>query len=110
MSALARERIGGLQSIAAEPPQPRVTMVGHRWDPATADLRRFLARNQISFNWLSPDAPEVSRLCPETSLPNGDGPAVRLADGEVMIAPQVRDVAERLGLQTSPRVGRLRRR
>jgi thioredoxin reductase (NADPH) len=28
---------------------------------------------------------------------------VRLADGEVMIAPQVRDVAHRLGLQTSPR-------
>jgi thioredoxin reductase (NADPH) len=28
---------------------------------------------------------------------------VRLANGEVMIAPQVRDVANRLGLQTSPR-------
>ena len=103
VSALARERIGGLQTIAAEPHQPRVTVVGPRWDPATADLRRFLARNQISFNWLSPDAPEVSRLFPETTLPNGNGPAVRLADGEVMIAPQVRDVAHRLGLQTSPR-------
>ena len=67
VSALARERIGGLQTIAAEPHQPRVTVVGPRWDPATADLRRFLARNQISFNWLSPDAPEVSRLFPETS-------------------------------------------
>ena len=32
VSALARERIGGLQSIAAEPPKPRVTLVGHRWD------------------------------------------------------------------------------
>ena len=103
VSPLARERIGGLQTIAAEPHQPRVTVVGPRWDPATADLRRFLARNQISFNWLSPDAPEVSRLFPETTLPNGNGPAVRLADGEVMIAPQVRDVAHRLGLQTSPR-------
>ena len=103
VSALARERIGGLQTLAAEPHQPRVTVVGPRWDPATADLRRFLARNQISFNWLSPDAPEVSRLFPETSLPNGNGPAVRLADGEVMIAPQVRDVAQRLGLQTRPR-------
>jgi hypothetical protein len=74
VSALARERIGGLQTIAAEPHQPRVTVVGPRWNPATADLRRFLARNQISFNWLSPDAPEVSRLFPETTLPNGNGP------------------------------------
>ena len=49
VSALARERIGGLQSIAAEPQKPRVTLVGDRWDPASGNLRRFLARNQISF-------------------------------------------------------------
>jgi thioredoxin reductase (NADPH) len=51
VSALARERMGGLQSIAAEPPTPRVIVVGHRWDTACGDLRRFLARNQISLNW-----------------------------------------------------------
>jgi thioredoxin reductase (NADPH) len=59
VSALARERIGGLQSIAAEPHRPRVTLVGHRWDVATTVLRNFLARNQISFQWLTPDAPEL---------------------------------------------------
>src|ERR1700722_14356214 len=59
VSALARERLGGLQSITAEPQKPRVTLVGHRWDTACGDLRRFLARNQISFNWLTPDAPEL---------------------------------------------------
>ena len=30
VSALARERIGGLQSIAPEPHRPRITLVGHR--------------------------------------------------------------------------------
>ncbi len=64
VSALARERLGGLQSIAAEPPTPRVTVVGHRWDTACGDLRRFLARNQISFNWVTPDAPELATLWP----------------------------------------------
>src|ERR1700722_2693702 len=59
VSALARERIGGLQSITAEPQKPRVTLIGHRWDTACGNLRRFLARNQISFNWLTPDAPEL---------------------------------------------------
>jgi hypothetical protein len=32
VSALARERIGGLQGITAEVPKPRVTILGHRWD------------------------------------------------------------------------------
>jgi len=50
IGALARERMGGLQSITAEPQKPRVTLLGHRWDTACGDLRRFLARNQISFN------------------------------------------------------------
>ena len=54
VGALARERIGGLQGIAAEPPKPRVTMVGHRWDTACVELRRFLARNQITFDWMTP--------------------------------------------------------
>ena len=62
--AVARERIGGLQSITDEPPKPRATIVGNRWDSACSDLRRFLARNQISFNWLTPDAQE--RKHPET--------------------------------------------
>ena len=64
VSALARERIGGLQSITDEPPKPRATLVGHRWDSATGNLRGFLARNQISFNWLTPDAPELATLWP----------------------------------------------
>src|SRR5262245_12838548 len=43
VGSLALARIGGLQGIAAEPPKPRVTMVGHRWDAACSALRHFLA-------------------------------------------------------------------
>lgn len=59
VGALARERIGGLQDIAAEPPAPRVNMVGHRWDAACGELRRFLDRNQITHDWVTPDAPDL---------------------------------------------------
>lgn len=103
VSALARERIGGLQSITDEPPKPRATLVGHRWDSACGDLRRFLFRNQISFTWLTPDAPELATAWPGSPPQEGDCPALRLTDGGVMARPQVRDVADRLGLQTSPR-------
>ena len=57
---LARERIGGLQGIAAEPRKARVTLVGQRWDSACLELRRFLVRNQITFDWLTPDDPHLS--------------------------------------------------
>jgi thioredoxin reductase (NADPH) len=103
VSALARERLGGLQSIAAEPHKPRVTLVGHRWDTACGNLRRFLARNQISFNWVTPDVPELSTLLPGDCPPDSDFPVLRFADGQVVVRPQARDVANRLGLQTSAR-------
>jgi thioredoxin reductase (NADPH) len=102
VSALARERMGGLQTIAAEPRKPRVTLLGERWDSECSNLRRFLARNQISFKWLTPDAPELAALWPGEVPSCGNGPVVRFSDGEVLGRPQVREIANRLGLQTSP--------
>jgi thioredoxin reductase (NADPH) len=103
IGALARERLGGLQSIAAESHEPRVTLIDHRWDTAGGNLRRFLARNQISFIWLTPDAPELSALWPKTRPPDSDFPLLRLADGRELIRPKVRDLANCLGLQTGAR-------
>ena len=59
MGALARERIGGLQKISEWPPKPRAKILGYRWERACGDLRRFLARNQISFEWITPDASDL---------------------------------------------------
>src|SRR5215831_9071808 len=38
IGALARERIGGLQGIAAEAPKARVILLGPRFDPACGDM------------------------------------------------------------------------
>jgi thioredoxin reductase (NADPH) len=103
LTALARERIGGLQSITDEPPKARATLVGHRWDTACSELRRFLARNQISFNWLTPDAKELATNWIGPAPDEGSCPVLQLADGQVIVRPQVREVASRFGLQTSPR-------
>jgi thioredoxin reductase (NADPH) len=103
IGALARERIGGLQGIAAEPRKPRVTMVGSRWDPACTALRQFLARNQISYDWITPDAPDRSARWPGTWPSENDWPALRVADGTVLTRPATRKLAELLGLQTRPR-------
>src|ERR687888_1718859 len=45
---LAGHRIGGaggLQGLVAEQPPPRALLLGHQWDPATSELRRFLHGN-----------------------------------------------------------------
>jgi len=104
VAALARERIGGMQGIEAEVPKPRVTLVGHRWDDACGKLRQFLARNQISHEWLTPDAPDFDAHWPGTRPADADFPVLKLADGTLLSRPAPRDLARHLGLQTSPRL------
>jgi thioredoxin reductase (NADPH) len=103
MDEQARERIGGLQKIAAEPPTAQVILLGNRWDGACLDLRRFLERNQISFSWLKPDDPNLADHWPGTPPPESDCPALRVADGTTLIRPQPRQFAALVGLQTAPR-------
>ena len=102
VGALARERMGGLQGIAAEPSKPRVIMVAQRWNSDCGDLRRFLARNQIVFDWLTPDSPELPARWSGPSPRDEECPLV-LADGSLLTRPSKRELARLLGLQTSAR-------
>lgn len=104
VSALARERIGGMQGISAEPPKPLVILFGPRWDPACADMRRFLSRNQIVFDWVTPDSPALPTNWPGSLPKEDDCRVLRLADGKELSRPKTRDVAQLLGLQTSARL------
>ena len=103
MDALARERIGGLQKLAAEPRHAQAILIGTRWDGACLDLRRFLERNQISFSWLTLDDPNLTNHWPGPPPPESDCPTLRLPDGTKLIRPQPREFAALLGLQTAPR-------
>ena len=93
IGTVARERIGGLQGLASAPPAAQVTVVGHRWDTTCHDLRRFLARNQIVFDWMTPDAPELPARWPAPRPAEGDCPVLRLADGTTLVRPQPRAIA-----------------
>jgi thioredoxin reductase (NADPH) len=104
VGALARERMGGLQNIFKETPKTRVTVVGGRFDPACSELRRFLERNQIAFNWLTPDLPEAKAILQENKLTEDRCPLVRYEDDRTVCArPTVLDLALHLKLQTQPR-------
>jgi thioredoxin reductase (NADPH) len=90
----------GLQGIAAEPPPPRAIVVGHRWDVACTELRRFLDRNQVTHTWLTPDAPDAAERWGGPPPAGEDLPAIQVIGGKTVIRPRLRRVAELLGLGT----------
>ena len=104
---LAAHRMGGtrgLQGIAAEPPPPRAIVVGHRWDASCSELRRFLDRNQVTFNWVTPDAPDTADAWGGPLPPEGDWPAIQVVGGKTVVRPHLRRVAELLELGTEAAV------
>jgi len=92
----------GLQGLAAAPPPPRATILGRRWDLQCSELRRFLDRNQISFTWVAPDGDDAVGQWGAPLPPDGDLPVIRFIDGKTVVRPQLRRVAELLGLGTEP--------
>jgi thioredoxin reductase (NADPH) len=92
----------GLQGLAADPPPPRAIVIGHRWDVACTELRRFLDRNQVNFKWRTPDAPDATEAWGGPLPADADYPAIRVIAGKTVVRPQVRRVAELLNLGTEP--------
>jgi thioredoxin reductase (NADPH) len=100
---LAAHRMGGvrgLQGLAADRPPPRAIVVGHRWDASCAELRRFLDRNQITFDWLTPDTPDAAERWGGPLPADGDQPVIRVIGGKTVVRPRLRRVAELLKLPT----------
>jgi thioredoxin reductase (NADPH) len=105
VGALAAHRIGGpggLSGLAAAPPPPRAIVVGNRFEEASGALRRFLDRNQISYRWIAPGAPEAEEAWGGPVPSREDQPAIKLVGGKTVVRPTLRRVAELLGLTTEP--------
>ena len=81
-----------------------MTISGPRWDAACGELRRFLARNQITHDRVTPDLPNAAALWEGERPADTECPVLRLADGTVMSKPKLRELAGLLGLQTSARL------
>ncbi|HZO07577.1 MAG TPA: FAD-dependent oxidoreductase [Solirubrobacterales bacterium] len=92
----------GLESLAADPPPPRALVVGARLDPACAELRRFLDRNQITFDWITPEDRNAEDKWGGPLPAAPDWPAIRAVGGKTAVRPSQRRVAELLGLDTEP--------
>ncbi len=102
---LAANRLSGprgWQAIVATPGPPRAIVLGSRWNAACAELRRFLDRNQVRFEWLQPDVPAEAEQWSGALPTESDQPAVRVTSGKTVLRPRLRRVAELLGIATEP--------
>ena len=89
--------------MSLKAPETRAHVLGHRWDAACSNLRRFLDRNQIPFDWVMPDADRRRPALARRAAGRQRVPAFSTPDGTTLMRPRLRDVAELLGLQTSAR-------
>jgi thioredoxin reductase (NADPH) len=77
-------------------------LIGHRWSAPSAQLRDFLARNQVPYRWYASDSDEGQRLLAAAEANDRDLPVFITADGEALIMPTPAEVAAKTQLSTMP--------
>jgi thioredoxin reductase (NADPH) len=81
-----------------------IRVLGTRWSPRSYELRDFLARNRIPYQWidveLSANNPETKRLLEALGPEASSLPVVLFPDGTKLLETVPADVAQRVGLRT----------
>ena len=95
-------RVGYISERYAASNQTQATIVGGRYDFACHDIRDFLSRNQIQFEWLDPADPADAACILPAARNDTNSPVVVLPDGRLLEAPSNRELARALGLQIEP--------
>ena len=79
-------------------------LLGTRWSSKAYELRNFLARNQVPYQWLDAEAagrdPEIHRLVEKYSPDGLNLPVLICPDGTCLPEPTQDQVAEKAGLRT----------
>lgn len=78
-----------------------VRIVGHRWSPESHQLKDFLARNHVPYQYLDIELdPAAQALLAQHGHDASQLPFVVLTGGEVVQPPTTAQIAERVGLRT----------
>jgi thioredoxin reductase (NADPH) len=81
-----------------------IRVLGTRWSPRSYELRDFLARNHVPYQWIdvegSANDPETSRLVEALGPDAAQLPVVLFPDGTKLLESIPADVAQKVGLRT----------
>ena len=81
-----------------------IRVLGTRWSPKCYDLRDFLARNHVPYQWIdveiSENDPETKRLMEALGPEAANLPVVLFPDGTKLLESLPADVAAKVGLRT----------
>ncbi len=77
-------------------------LIGHRWSARSAEVQDFLARNQVSYRSYLSDDPEGKKLLAAAGVDGSRLPVVVTMDGTVLVEPTDSELAEHVGLSTTP--------
>src|SRR5215470_9561869 len=78
-----------------------IRVVGHRWSPAAMEIRDFLGRNFIPYQWLDVEKEDGARqLVASSKVECSSLPLVVFHDGSFLASPTAATVATKLGLRT----------
>jgi len=89
-------------SRTPEHPIPHTKLIGHRWSAPSWRVRDFLARNGLDYTWFMADEPEGERLLQAAGEDGERLPVVITEGGETLVDPTDVELADRLGLTTTP--------
>ncbi|HKV93314.1 MAG TPA: FAD-dependent oxidoreductase [Candidatus Angelobacter sp.] len=89
---------------AYKPAFEGIRVLGTRWSPRCYELRDFLARNHVPYQWidaeLSANDPETKRLLDALGPEAANLPVVLFPDGTKLLEGAPADVAQKVGLRT----------
>jgi len=82
-------------------PYDGIRVAGTLWSPQSHNIKDFLARNRIPYQWLDIETDEQTRVLVDSVTEGGRGlPVLFFPDGTTMIQPGIRVLADKVGLQT----------
>jgi thioredoxin reductase (NADPH) len=86
----------------ARQPYEGIRVAGTLWSPQTHEVKDFLARHQIAYQWLDVENDPKARAVVEAHSQDGlKLPVVLFPDGSTLVEPDIRQLAEKVGLRTS---------
>ncbi|MGW8265975.1 MAG: FAD-dependent oxidoreductase, partial [Longimicrobiales bacterium] len=78
-----------------------IRVVGTMWSPASHDVKDFLSRNQIPYQWMDLENDPAALEAMESMAEDGGRiPVVLFPDGTRLVEPTAQELAERVGFQT----------